>query len=284
MTWVCPLFNPLAFHWGPIRIHWYGIAYVLAFLMAYYWGKNRLQSKRFSALASEDIWMEDVVFYAGLGVLLGGRLGYMLIYAWDVIQQDPFKLFAIWQGGMSFHGGLLGVMIALGWYCHEKKIHYVDLMDFIVPMVPLGIALGRMANFINGELWGRPTGAHWGVIYPWVDDLPRYPSQLIEMTLEGFVMFALLYAFEKKTCRRGQISSVFFISYACLRFIAECFRQPDAQMGYWFGYLTMGQLLSLPMLMAGIWLMNQKRINRQYLYSKISAHLSTKQTSTKASS
>lgn len=247
---LAPAFNPVAFSLGPLQVHWYGLMYLLAFFLA--WLLAQWRQKHYNLPWSYE-QISDLIFYGALGVIIGGRIGYMVFYNHEQLVHDPLSLFKLWQGGMSFHGGLLGVAIAL--YCLSKKIKksYLEIADFIVPLVPLGIAAGRFGNFINGELWGRVTDVPWAMIFPGSDGLPRHPSQLYELILEGLLLFLLVWCYAAKPRPRGCVAAVFLIGYALCRLIAEYFRQPDIQLGFLaFNWLTMGQLLSVPMLIAGI--------------------------------
>jgi phosphatidylglycerol---prolipoprotein diacylglyceryl transferase len=252
MIFVAPSINPIALSIGPLAIHWYGLAYLFTFVVALFWGKNRIQKR----LGLPESAMEDLVFYVGTGVFLGGRCGYMLFYQLPDLLKKPWTLFYVWQGGMSFHGGLLGVAIASYLFAKKNKIALLQLSDFIMPIVPVGLGLGRVGNWINGELWGRATHASWGVVYPWVDARLRYPSQLIECFLEGFVLFFMLRWMSRTPKPTGFLTACFLITYAVFRVFAEFLRQPDSQLGYFFsGWLTMGQILSVPMIFYGIFLL-----------------------------
>lgn len=245
-----PSIDPIAFHLGPLQIHWYGLMYLLAFLAAYGLACWRVQRYHL-AWTKEEI--SDLIFYGALGVILGGRIGYMLFYNTQELLQDPMSLFKVWQGGMSFHGGLLGVVFALLFFSWRFKKSFLAVGDFVAPLVPLGLGAGRIGNFINGELWGRVTDVPWAMIYPPIDQQPRHPSQLYELGLEGIILFILVWSYAAKPRPVGRVSAVFLIGYSLARLIVECFRQPDEQLGYIaFGWLTMGQLLSLPMLILGI--------------------------------
>jgi phosphatidylglycerol---prolipoprotein diacylglyceryl transferase len=263
--------NPIAFSIGPIGVHWYGIMYLLGFAGAWYLGNRRIDKHR---LATTHEGFSDLAFYVMLGVILGGRIGYMLFYIpLDWIVHDPLALFRVWEGGMSFHGGLLGVLTAVWWWSRRNKIHFFDTIDFVAPLVPIGLGLGRLGNFIGGELWGRHTDAPWGMIFPRAldaldksrDELyqmylagqlngeARHPSQLYEFALEGIVMFTVLWIFSRKPRHRYAVSGLFGVLYGCFRFSVEFVREPDAQLGFVaFDWLTMGQILSLPLIIVGI--------------------------------
>jgi phosphatidylglycerol:prolipoprotein diacylglycerol transferase len=254
---VFPEINPIAFSLGPLKVHWYGLMYLIAFMSAWliaYWRTQRYQLN----WNSEQI--SDLIFYGALGVILGGRIGYMLFYNLHELLHQPWILFKIWEGGMSFHGGLIGVVIALWLFSRRYKKTFLEVGDFVAPIVPLGLAAGRIGNFINGELWGRVTDVPWAVVFPHVDNQPRHPSQLYELGLEGIVLFIVIWFYAAKPRPVGRVSGLFLIGYALCRLIIEFFREPDAQMGYLaFGWLTMGQILSIPMLLVGFWLWQVKR-------------------------
>lgn len=239
---------------GPLQVHWYGLMYLLAIGIA--WG---LASWR--ARDSKGAWtadhVADLVIYIAMGVILGGRLGFVLFYDFHGFVSDPIMLFRVWEGGMSFHGGLLGVILGMSLYAWRHQKHLLDVSDFVAPLVPIGLGLGRIGNFINGELWGRVTTMPWGMVFGHVDRLPRHPSQLYEFLLEGIVLFSLLWWYSAGKRARGRVSSLFLIAYGVFRFGVEFFRMPDAQLGFiaW-GWLTMGQLLSLPMIVLGIIIWN----------------------------
>lgn len=254
---VFPQFDPIAFSLGPLHVHWYGLMYLLAFTGAWFLAQWRVKHYRLD-------WTEeqigDLIFYAAMGVIVGGRLGYMLFYKTQELIEHPLSLFKIWEGGMSFHGGLLGVLVALIFFAHKIHKSFWQVADFAVPLVPLGLATGRLGNFINGELWGRITDVPWGMVFPQVDDMPRHPSQLYEFGLEGIILFICVWWYAAKPRPAGCVTGIFLIGYALCRLIVECFREPDAQLGYIaFNCLTMGQLLSIPMLLGGLFLWWSKR-------------------------
>lgn len=247
-----PEINPVAFAIGPLKVHWYGLTYLLAFISA--WCLAYLRTHRYHLPWTTDE-ISDLIFYGGFGVILGGRVGYMIFYHSQGLLDDPLSLFKLWEGGMSFHGGLLGVMIALWLFSYRVHKPFLVVADFVAPLIPLGLASGRVGNFINGELWGRVTDVPWAMIYPHVDNQPRHPSQIYEFGLEGILLFIIVWVYAAKPRPAGRVSAVFLIGYALCRLIAECFRQPDAQMGFiFFDWVTMGQVLSIPMLFLGLWL------------------------------
>lgn len=251
---VHPQFDPVAIHLGPLGIHWYGLMYLLAFACFIWLGRQRLRT------LARDGWdekfLDDLLFYGVLGVILGGRLGEVLFYNPSYYFANPLKILAVWEGGMSFHGGFLGVLVAMALFARGRNIQWLGLMDFIAPLVPPGLAFGRIGNFINGELWGRPTDGPWGMVFPHVDSLPRHASQLYEFALEGIALFVLLWWYSHKPRTVGAVSGLFLIGYGSFRFIAEFARNPDDGI---FGLMTfgvsMGQWLSLPMVLIGIWMM-----------------------------
>ena len=248
-----PNINPVAFHIGPLSVHWYGLMYLVGFLGAWIlltW-RARTAWRGFNA---EQV--SDILFYGALGIIIGGRVGYMLFYDWPNFIAAPWRLFMIWQGGMSFHGGLLGVVIAMWMYARKIGKALGDITDFIAPVVPVGLGAGRIGNFINGELWGRVSDVPWAMVFPGAGHMPRHPSQLYEFLLEGVVMFVILWIYSLKPRPRWAVSGLFSLCYGVFRFFIEFFRVPDVQVGYLaFGWLTEGQLLSLPMIFLGIFLL-----------------------------
>ena len=251
---VYPQFNPVALQIGPLAIHWYGLMYMAGFLTFLWLGRRRIAMLNLKQYNNK--LLDDLLFYGVLGVILGGRLGEVLFYNPGYYFSHPLKIFAVWEGGMSFHGGFLGVMVAMALFAWQQKLRWLELMDFIAPLVPPGLAFGRLGNFINGELWGRPTDIPWGMVFPRVDSLPRHPSQLYEFALEGVLLFALLWIYARKPRPVGAVSGLFLIGYGSFRFIAEFTRNPDDGI---FGLMTfgisMGQWLSLPMVIAGVLMM-----------------------------
>ncbi|HYD56112.1 MAG TPA: prolipoprotein diacylglyceryl transferase [Burkholderiales bacterium] len=246
---VHPNIDPIAFSIGPLAVRWYGLMYLAGFAAAWGLGLSRIRSGRAPVSRMQ---FDEMVFYALLGVILGGRLGYVLFYKPAEYLASPLKIFAIWEGGMSFHGGLLGVLVAMWILARRFRIHYFDLMDFVAPLCPLGLAAGRLANFINGELWGRVTEVPWGMVFRGAGPAPRHPSQLYQFALEGLLLFAILWWFSSRPRARGQASGLFLVGYGVLRFAAEFAREPDAFLGYLALGLTMGQWLCIPMVLAGL--------------------------------
>jgi len=250
---IYPDIDPIALQLGPLKIHWYGIMYLIGFGTAWMLGRQRTQKPN-SVITLEQL--NDLIFYAALGVIIGGRVGYVLFYDLPTYFKSPTAIFKIWQGGMSFHGGFLGVLIAMAWYARKIDRKFFELTDFIAPLVPLALGAGRIGNFINGELWGRPTVLPWGMIVPAIDEIPRHPSQLYQATLEGIALFVILWLFSKKPRPTMAVSGLFLIGYGVFRFLVEFVRTPDAHIGFIaFDWLTMGQILTLPMLVVGVILM-----------------------------
>lgn len=247
---IYPHINPIAFKLGPLQVHWYGLMYIVGFLAA--WGLGHLRAKRpYSPVKSNQI--DDLIFFCALGVVLGGRIGYMLFYALPGFLHNPVLLFKVWNGGMSFHGGLIGVLIAIWLYSRHIKQPVFAVGDFVAPLVPIGLGMGRIGNFINGELWGRVTNVPWAMIYPQAGPQPRHPSEIYEFLMEGVLLFIIVWVFSRKPRPAMSVSGLFLLCYGIFRFIGECFRQPDPQLGFIaFGWLTMGQLLSLPMIIFGL--------------------------------
>lgn len=251
---VYPHINPIALQLGPLSIHWYGLMYMAGFLTFIWLGRKRLVALDLKQITNKTL--DDLLFYGVLGVILGGRLGEVLFYNPSYYFSNPLKILAVWEGGMSFHGGFLGVLVAMAVFAYQHKLRWLELMDFVAPLVPPGLAFGRLGNFINGELWGRPTDAAWGMVFSHVDNLPRHPSQLYEFALEGLLLFVILWLYAKKSRPVGSVSGLFLIGYGSFRFLAEFTRNPDDGI---FGLMTlgisMGQWLSLPMVIAGVLMM-----------------------------
>jgi len=247
-----PHINPIALQLGLIKVHWYGVMYLIGFVAAWLLAIYRSKKPWHHWNKSE---IGDLIFYSAIGVIIGGRLGYVFFYDLPNFISHPWMVFKVWQGGMSFHGGLIGVIIALLIYGRRYKKRFFETMDFIAPMVPIGLAAGRLGNFINGYLWGRVTTVPWGMVYPNAGPLPRHPSEIYEFLLEGVVLFIILWWYSVKPRPRMAVSALFLLGYGCFRFFCEFFRQPDPQLGFIaFGWLTMGELLSIPMILLGIFL------------------------------
>ena len=255
-----PDIDPVAVHLGPFKIHWYGLMYLVGFAAAWWLGRRRL--RLFPQLGAQDL--SDLVFYAALGVILGGRLGYILFYDFAAFAAAPLDVFKIWQGGMSFHGGLLGVIVAMALFARRRGRRFFEIADFTAPLIPLGLGAGRLGNFINGELWGRVTDLPWAMVFPdpRAGGLPRHPSQLYEMLLEGVLLFVILWLYARRPRPLMAVSALFLLGYGTFRFLVEFARTPDEQLGFLAGgWLTMGQLLSLPMAAAGavLWWLAHRR-------------------------
>ncbi len=250
-----PHFDPIAFTIGPLDVHWYGLMYLLGFLGAYLLAYYRIRRQPWSPIHTTE-QLGDLLFYGAMGVIIGGRCGYMLFYDLPNFLSAPYIIFEVWDGGMSFHGGLIGVILACLFFAKRHRLSFLALTDFVAPLAPIGLGLGRLGNFINGELWGRVTTAKIGMIFPTGGPLPRYPSQLFELGLEGILLFTILFFFTRKQHKPGVTSGVFLIFYASFRFFAEFYREPDPQLGYLaFNWLTMGQILCVPMFLLGIYLL-----------------------------
>jgi len=248
-----PQFDPVAIRLGPLAIHWYGLMYLAGFMTFLWLGRRRIATLNDPMLNVK--LLDDLLFYGVLGVIFGGRLGYVLFYKPAYYFAHPLEIFSVWQGGMSFHGGFLGVLISMAWLAHRKNLSWLQITDFIAPLVPPGLAFGRIGNFINGELWGRPTDLPWAMIFPRVDNMPRHPSQLYEFALEGLLLFALLWLYAGKRRPTGMVSGLFLLGYGSIRFMVEFTREPDDFLGLLSFGMSMGQWLSLPMVISGALLM-----------------------------
>jgi phosphatidylglycerol:prolipoprotein diacylglycerol transferase len=271
MTYLHQL-DPILIELGPLKVHWYGVMYLLGFAAAWFLGRSRVRAGRLPGVSEQAFG--DLMFYAMLGVIFGARIGYILIYDLSSYIADPLQIVKIWQGGMSFHGGLAGVLVASLWWARRHRLHFFDVVDFVAPLVPAGLGLGRLGNFINGELWGKYTEGGWGVIFPHaeadlagldaatlqtmhasgvLDQFARHPSQLYQLSLEGVAMFCLLWWFSRRPRPRYAVAGLFALLYGCFRFLVEFVRLPDEQIGYLaFDWLTMGQVLSMPLIALGL--------------------------------
>jgi phosphatidylglycerol:prolipoprotein diacylglycerol transferase len=252
-----PQFNPVAIAIGPLAVHWYGLMYVCAFVAFVLLGRQRIRSQPATRWSVEEL--DDLLLWGVLGVVLGGRIGQILFYEPGYYFSHPLEIVAVWKGGMSFHGGLIGVLLALAWHGHKTQRSFLEVGDFVGPLVPLGLMFGRIGNFINGELWGRPADPSlpWAMIFPQVDNIPRHPSQLYQAGLEGLLFFILLWWFSSRPRPVGAVSGAFLIGYGVFRSIGELFRNPDDGI---FGVsytISMGQWLSIPMILIGLWLLRR---------------------------
>ncbi|MCF6367387.1 prolipoprotein diacylglyceryl transferase [Rhizobium halophilum] len=262
-----PEINPVAFSVGPLAVHWYGLAYVAGIVCGWLYARRMVQR--------DDLWpnnrspitvahLDDFLLWIAAGIVLGGRLGYVLFYDFAAVSQNPVRAIEIWNGGMSFHGGFIGAVLAIILFARKHGIPVLSMLDTIAAVVPFGLFFGRIANFINGELWGRLSDAPWAVVFPTGGPFARHPSQLYEAFLEGLVLLSILaiLVFRVKALKRsGFVAGTFVFGYALSRIFVEFFREPDAQLGYLaFGWLTMGMLLSIPMVALGLWLMLRSRI------------------------
>ncbi len=253
-----PEINPIALQLGPLAIHWYGLTYLAAFGLFMLLGFRRLRHEPFASITGPGAWarrdVEDILFMGVMGVILGGRIGYCLFYKPAYYLSHPLEIFAVWQGGMSFHGGLLGVLLAMVWFARSRHRPWLQVMDFVAPCVPTGLAAGRVGNFINGELWGRVSSPDlpWGMVFRDGGSLPRHPSQIYQFLMEGMLLFVLLWLYARTERKQGQVSAVFLLGYGVFRFIAEFFREPDAHLGLLSLGMSMGQWLCIPMIVGGI--------------------------------
>jgi phosphatidylglycerol---prolipoprotein diacylglyceryl transferase len=245
-----PGFDPVALSLGPISVHWYGLMYLLGFLSFWWLGVRRTRQ---SHIAWPKERVGDLLFYGVMGVIIGGRIGYTLFYSFDRFAADPLMILRLWEGGMSFHGGLIGVIVSYFWFAKVKQLNVFDVADFAAPMIPAGLFFGRMGNFINGELYGAPTTLPWGMVFPGAGPEPRHPSMLYEAFLEGLVMLVVLWWFAKNPRPRMAVSGLFLLLYGVFRSMVEFVRLPDDHIGYLYGtgWFTMGMQLSVPMIVAG---------------------------------
>lgn len=252
-----PQIDPVAMQLGPIAIHWYGLTYLAAFGLFIWLGTRRLRHEAFVSLSGAQAWarkdVEDILFLGVLGVVAGGRVGYCLFYKPAYYLTHPLEILAVWQGGMSFHGGMLGVVLAMVWFARSREKPFWQVADFVAPCVPTGLAAGRVGNFINGELPGRladPT-LPWGMVFRGAGELPRHPSQVYQFLLEGLLLFVLLWLYARHRRATGQVAAAFLAGYGVLRFVAEFFREPDAHLGLLALGMSMGQWLCVPMIVLG---------------------------------
>lgn len=270
-----PVIDPIIFSIGPVALRWYGMMYLIGFLVAMFLA-NKAADKSAGEWTRDQV--SDLLFYSFLGVILGGRIGYVLFYQWDYFLKDPLYLFQIWQGGMSFHGGLLGVITAVYVFSRKTSKSFLIVGDFVAPLVPVGLGMGRLGNFINAELWGRQTDVPWAMVFPTDPlQLPRHPSQLYEFFLEGVVLFLILYIVTRKPRSLGLAAGTFLIGYGVFRSIVEFFREPDAHLGLYFSFISKGQILSIPMILIGVLI-----IYVGYLSQKKSALIHSKTAKNKA--
>src|SRR5438128_53939 len=247
---VHPQFDPVAFQLGPLAVRWYGLMYLVGFVLFVVLGKYRARQNLLTGWHPRDV--DDMLFYGVFGVILGGRLGYVLFYKPAYYFSHPLEIFAVWQGGMSFHGGFLGVLLAIGWVARKHGLRWIEVTDFFAPLAPLALAAGRLGNFINGELPGRVTDVPWGMLFRGAGPLPRHPSQLYQFGLEGVLLFVILWIYSAKPRPAGAVSGAFLLGYGVFRFTAEYFREPDDFLGLLALNLSMGQWLSAPMIALGI--------------------------------
>lgn len=265
--------DPIIFSLGPVKLHWYGLMYLLAFVVAWWLGRMRAAQGRLPGVNADAF--SDLMFYAMLGVVLGGRFGYVLFYGFGTFLEHPLSIFKVWEGGMSFHGGLLGVMAAALWWSRKHRLHFFDTMDFVAPLAAPGLGFGRLGNFIGAELWGKYTQANWGVIFPTdpelrnldalqlqaqyaagaLDKFARHPSQLYQAFLEGLVMFVVLWTVSRKPRPRYLVSGLFALMYGVFRFLMEFVRVPDEGHYVAWDWLTKGQILSVPLVLLGLYLL-----------------------------
>ena len=260
-----PQFNPVALQLGPVAIHWYGLTYLVAFGLFLYLANRRAAQPQYAALGWTRRDVEDLLFYGVVGVVIGGRLGYALFYKPGHYLAHPLEILQVWKGGMAFHGGLLGVIAALAFFAWKRQRPFLQVADLVAPCVPTGLASGRVGNFINGELWGRPApeSLPWAMVFPQAPDrLPRHPSQVYQFLLEGLLLFVLLWLYARHPRPMGRVSGAFLMGYGTFRFIAEYFREPDSFLGLLALGMSMGQWLCLPMIAAGaaLWAWSGRRV------------------------
>jgi len=252
-----PQIDPVAIHLGPLAVHWYGLTYLAAFGLFLWLARARLKHVPFNGATGRTPWtrqdVEDMLFLGVMGVILGGRIGYCLFYKPGYYAAHPLEVFAVWQGGMSFHGGLIGVVLAEVWFARSRGRGLFEVADFVAPCVPTGLAMGRLGNFINGELWGRVASPDlaWGMVFRGAGDLPRHPSQLYQFLGEGLLLFVVMWWYARQPRKPGQVAALFLMGYGILRFAAEFFREPDAHLGLLSLGMSMGQWLCVPMVLAG---------------------------------
>ncbi|PLY12118.1 MAG: prolipoprotein diacylglyceryl transferase [Desulfuromonas sp.] len=243
-----PNFDPVIFSVGPLAVRWYGLMYLVGFIAAY---NIMLSLARYRQLSIDKDDIADFLFYGVLGVVLGGRLGYTIFYNSDYYLHHPLEIFYVWQGGMSFHGGFLGVIVACALFCLRRRIEILSFADILATATPIGLGCGRIGNFINGELWGRPTDLPWGMVFAGGGLVPRHPSQIYQALLEGVVLFTVLWWLHRRRVRSGVPCFMFFLLYGVFRFVVEFVREPDAHLGLLWGGMSMGQWLSMPMMLIG---------------------------------
>lgn len=244
-----PDIDPIIFSIGPLAVRWYGMMYLLGFIGSYFMMGHVARLRQWPVTREQ---VSDLLFYGVLGVVLGGRFGYTVFYNFPYYSRHPLEIFYVWEGGMSFHGGLIGVLAAMFLFCRRQRLPFLLISDLVVAAVPIGLGLGRLGNFINAELWGRTTDLPWGIVFPGAGPFPRHPSQLYEAGLEGLVLLVIIYLCHRFGARRGVPSFCFVSCYGLFRFLVEFVRQPDSHLGFLWGGATMGQLLSLPMIVAGV--------------------------------
>jgi phosphatidylglycerol:prolipoprotein diacylglycerol transferase len=255
-----PQFDPIALQIGPLSIHWYGLMYLFAFFQYLILGSIRVKQPAMSKLGFVRKDVEDLLFYGVMGVIFGGRIGYCLFYLPGYYLSHPLDILKVWQGGMSFHGGFLGVILAITWFAKKRGLLFFSVADMIAPLVPFGLAFGRIGNFINGELWGRPTNADWGMVFPQAGDaILRHPSQLYQFAGEGVLLGIIMWLYARSPKKLGQTSGMFCLGYGICRFLVEYTREPDRFLGTLSLGLSMGQWLSMPMIVLGIYLINRKK-------------------------